>query len=626
MKIILSIGLVLLSFFKIELVYAGVPDGFLWGNSQFIEYHGDEHVWVNSNNQGEYWRHTAKDPELRKKLLEPERVPEKKETRIKLDPDAFLLRKNPALQLQAAIACAVAVQNRRFVLVNVEENINQMKGDTTHYRLWPHLGLLFVGTAAEQEGYDVVLHDENVSGYVDLEAIVQPGDIVGLGLIVSGIERGISLARQAKRLGASAVIAGNDSAMFRADQILGLSDHPIDAVFTSNSLTAIREFLRQAQSADISQLSIPGVAVVPAGVNLSNERDVLKAERTMRAELRRLGRFDPQDVFIVPNLNLYPNEYWQKVWDNYRRVFGHKHRKPNQVRNGLALFAQGCTRTGMADVCSYCTIAGVADIRFPAKEYLAATLEKYRSFGIDYFFNTTDSAFEMRNLMHDLKSINAFFPEGLMLYGRAWGLAHHPDLLDEWLSLTGGRLMVNVGMDSGDERILDFGVLKASQSGSRLAENRKAVENLAASGAHLHYSLIFGSPGETHESCKRTLEFFEWTRTKLGTQLDQCETDIFWLNHGAPASRVFHDYDYARQLASLAGKDISQATWQDRFHSHRDSLFVPWECEQAWYECFTSITVEEAQEYCAHVTNVMANHQDVAPGRRGMGGAFKPTG
>src|SRR3989344_2324023 len=141
MKIILSIGLVLLSFFKIELVYAGVPDGFLWGNSQFIEYHGDEHVWVNSNNQGEYWRHTAKDPELRKKLLEPERVPEKKETRIKFDPDAFLLRKNPALQLQAAIACAVAVQNRRFVLVNVEENINQMKGDTTHYRLWPHLGL-----------------------------------------------------------------------------------------------------------------------------------------------------------------------------------------------------------------------------------------------------------------------------------------------------------------------------------------------------------------------------------------------------------------------------------------------------------------------------------------------------
>src|SRR3989344_9336446 len=176
----------------------------------------------------------------------------------------------------------------------------------------------------------------------------------------------------------------------------------------------------------------------------------------MRAELRRLGRFDPQDVFIVPNLNLYPNEYWQKVWDNDRRVFGHKHRKPNQVRNGLALFAQGCTRTGMADVCSYCTIAGVADIRFPAKEYLAATLEKYRSFGIDYFFNTTDSAFEMRNLMHDLKSINAFFPEGLMLYGRAWGLAHHPDLLDEWLSLTGGRLIVNAGMDSGDERDPDL--------------------------------------------------------------------------------------------------------------------------------------------------------------------------
>jgi len=504
---------------------------------------------------------------------------------------------------------------KRFVLVNVEHTVNMLSGDTTHYRIWPHLGILSVGTVADQEGWDVVLHDELIDGFIDMEKLVQAGDVVGFSLVVTGMERGIELARQAKRLGASYCIVGNDAAIFRAEQILQLPDHPIDAVFTGNSLAAVREFLRQVGTVALDAMSIPGVAVVPCGVNRSNEALVLRAEREMRAKLRKQGMFDAQDVFVVPKLDLYGDEHWQKVWRNYRTIFSHKHVNPAEVRNALTLFAQGCTRTGQMDACSYCTIAGVADIRLPTQEYLKSLLEAYEAFGINYLFNVTDSAYEMRSVCTMLKSLGAHFREGLMLYGRAWGIARHPEYLEDWLSITGGRLLMNVGMDSGDAGILERGVLKASQAGSRFEENRKAVRSIAKSGAHLHYSLIFGSPGETRESCQRSLEFFEWTRSVLGSQLDQCETDIYWLNHGSSASRVFHDYEYARQLAALAGKEISHSVWERRFRRHRDTLVVPWECEEAWYDCFTSITVQEAHEYVGTVARVMSSHQDAAPGR-----------
>lgn len=612
MKAIFSLILVAVSFFKIDTVLTGKPEWQLWGDKQFITYDRSAHEWVNSNNQGEFWRWTEKDPAVRKQLTAPERVPEKKKTVVKFSPQLFWERKDQAVKMQAAMVCMADTSKRRLKLINVEQSINEMAGDKKQFRVWPHLGLLYVGTAAHQEGWDVALHDELVQGYVNLERFVEPGDVVGLSLVATGMSRGIELAEMAKRLGASLCIAGNDAAIFRTDHILKIPGHPIDAVFTSNSLTAVRQFLRQVGSIGLKDMDIPGVAAVPTGFDFSNEFRAVLAERAMRVQLERRRLLDRQDVFVVPKLDLYGKEYWQTVWENYRSVFGHKHKDPVNVRNALALFAQGCTRAANGSICSYCTIKGVDDIRRPTAENLTQVMEAYRSFGINYVFNATDSALEMTGIVHDLKSIGAFFPEGLMIYGRAWGLAHRPELIDEWLSLTGGRLLVNVGMDSGDGRILERGVIKASQSGSRVAENRQAVKNILASGAHLHYSLIFGSPGETRETCEKSLEFFEWTRSTLGKQLDQCETDIYWLNHGSPASKVFHDYGYAQKLAAIAGKEISWNTWEHCFHRHCDTLVVPWECEEAWYDCFTSIKVEEAREYNTHVAKVMASHEEAA--------------
>ena len=421
--------------------------------------------------------------------------------------------------------------------------------------------------------------------------------------------------RKAKELGAQYVIAGNDSVIFRANQVMALSDRPIDAVFTSNSLTAVRRFFREIGEDNIDQLQIPGVQITTGGEVRSNERDSLLVE----LKTRKSEGVDQDDVFVVPKLELYP--HWDEVWAGYRATFGHKHSNHDTVKNALGLFAQGCTRTRGSDVCSYCSIAGVADIRIPSREMMARSIEAYNTLGVDMMFNVTDSSYEMHKVIKMLQELGASW-KSMEIYGRAQGVARNPHLLDEWQKVATERLLINVGMDSGNDDMLLKGVVKSSVEGcgSRLKENREAVRRIRKAGAHLHYSLIFGSPGESKETCESSIRFLEWTIETLGHQLDICETDIYWLNFGSPASRVFHDYSYAERLAGLAGKSISQDEWCREFVRHANALVVPMSVEESWYRYFTNIDLETAQAYNQHAAEIMAKHTGSIRGR-----AFRPV-
>jgi radical SAM superfamily enzyme YgiQ (UPF0313 family) len=606
--IIATIAVVCL--FRVKTVRTLEPSRSLWGNPELIRYDPKREIYINHNPELELWR-------LGTPYSAPEEIPARHSTTYVLH-FAIATKPEPTLAMAAILR---PTRHKRFVLINVEQTLLDLTADSDkQYRTWPHLGILYVGTAAHEEGWDVTLWDELVQGHCDLSKLVTPGDVVGLSLVVTGVERGIELAKQAKALGASAVIAGNDSAIFRANEILSLPGRPIDAVFTSNSLASVRGFFRQFGTTELQQLQIPGVSVQSGDTARSNARSVLLSELNARKSLKRQGAFDAEDVFIVPKLDLYQDSYWEEVWSNYRQVFGHKHRNGEVVRNGIALFAQGCTRTRGTDVCSYCTIAGVGDVRIPSEDYLRRTLEAYERMGIRMIFNTTDSAFEMRPLVQRLQNVGASF-DALTIYGRAQGIATQPELLDSWLSLVEDRLLVNVGMDSGDGRILAQGVVKSSLGkGSRIQENYEAVRNIRKSGAHLHYSLIFGSPGETVDSCERSIEFLEWSIAELGSQLDLVETDLYWLNFGSPVSEVFTSYEKARTLAAIAGKEISLKQWHQNFGRHATELVVPTSAEEAWFHYFTNIDIETARAYNRRASTIMARHEGSITGR-----AYKPT-
>lgn len=495
---------------------------------------------------------------------------------------------------------------RRTVLINVEAGVWPPES-----RVWPHLGIVFVGTMAKRFGYEVVLWDELIQGPAPLDRLIEEGDIVGLSLVTTGIDRGVVLARGAKLRGASCVVAGNDAARFRAPQILRIPDRPIDAVFTSDSLIAVHLFYRLMRAMDIDRLNIPHVATHATGASyLSNEHALLKqgmAEKRSDA------------IFIVPDLNLFDRSYWETVWNTYRSQYGHKHDRKD-VKNALALLSHGCGRAGAGDACGYCTIGGVADVRIPEKEYLERTFAAYRDFGIDTLFNVADSSIEMGKLLNHLEELQLRF-ESYVMYGRAEVLAQRPELLDRWLARVSKRLVINCGMDSGDESVLRYGISKSpSKGGSRLYDNQSAIGNIkfADRRAHLHMSLIFGSPGETTGSCERSLELLQYAIQELGPtgQLDVAEGDIWWLNFGAACAEIFRSYDKAQMLASSVGNTISPVEWYESFGKYANELSVPWESEKAWYRFFTHIDLDEAQDYNKRMRGMMEKVPGAITGRQ----------
>lgn len=585
---------------KVEVRYdKNAPQWLLWGNPENIHWDPDRYVWINNNPSTELWRLGDKE------LTQPEEVPVNKRYHIVIRDDLWKHEESYASMMLVGM---LRERRGRFVLVNVEENDES----DDQYRIWPHLGILTVGTIADQEGYEVVLWDELNQGHVDLESVMRPGDIVGLSMVVSGMNRGIELARKAKELGARLVIAGNDGVIFRAPQVLSIPDRPIDAVFTSNSTNAIRQFFRQVgDTSNIDELQVQDVATrADLAPVRSNESSVMTADLKERKRARLAGSFDPMDGFVVPKLDLFTDTYWEQLWGLYRSQFGHKHTDRSGVRNALVHLAQGCTRTRGQDACTYCTIYGVGDLRLPSQDHLEATMATYDALGINTYFNVTDSALEMRALAKRIAQTGAK-PETMVIYGRAQGMAQHPEFIDAWMATASDRLLINCGMDSGDPRMLHKGIVKSSLiRGSMVDENRLAVTNVKAAGAHLHFSLIFGSPGETVESCERSLQFLRWAAETLGPQLDVAETDIYWLNFGSAAARVFHDYAYARTLAQMAGKDISRRAWQKAFARHANELMVPWESQVAWYTYFTQIDIDTAQDFNRRAFAYMDQHPE----------------
>ncbi len=556
--------------------------------------------------------------EEREKIIaeskKPYKWPAKKKYDFRLKPSK-LFRKSETFYAQAVLLGALQSMQKKYRIVII--NVEGCEDMPLSVRCHAHLGLLYIGTVASLLGHEVVLHDELVQGKCDMSKLVRSGDVVGFSLVITGVERGVQLAYQAKLLGAAAVVAGNDSAIFRCNQLLALPGKPLDGIFTSNSLNSWRQFLAEFNGRNIHTLDIPEFKTRSGGVQHSNQNKQLTVELKVRKAQKATGEFDAMDGFVIPDFSLFPAEYWETCWARAQQVYGHKH--PFNIRNSTILLAQGCTRTQGVDACSYCSIYGVGDVRVPSKEHLTRLLQSYNGFGINKFYNTTDSAFEMGGLATSLESIDASFP-ALTIYARAQGIATNPKLLERWLRLA-GQVELNVGMDSGDDRMLLSGIGKSSVTagGSRLAENQQAVRNILTAGANLHFSVIFGSPGETRESCERTLDFICWALAVLGPQINMVESDLFWLNHGSSIAQVFTSYEFACELAAKASRIITREQWWKYFGSQRDTLVVPWATERAWYEFFTNISLEEAQEYNAQVLKIMENHEGAIGGR-----AFNP--
>ena len=153
--------------------FVNEPSWLLWGNPELISYDTETQTYTNRSTEIENWRRFGdSDTDTVKKLTQPEKVPTKKKLILSVRTQLFY-HKYTYICVGTWHIMSHTSQNKsswRFILINVEETLLDLtKESDRQYRVWPHLALLFVGTTAHEEGYDVILWDELVQGKVPLE-------------------------------------------------------------------------------------------------------------------------------------------------------------------------------------------------------------------------------------------------------------------------------------------------------------------------------------------------------------------------------------------------------------------------------------------------------------------------
>lgn len=474
------------------------------------------------------------------------------------------------------VRCSLINQQRtdnmkRVILIDVG---NAGLISDPHRTSWPSLGILTIGSFLQKIGWKVVLFDENILGPVSLENVVKSGDVVGLSLLITSCERGLRLAAEAKKLGASFVFLGNDQAAGRCAQILNWHQC-IDGIFLGDDLLPVEEVFRSL----LEKNKMPEKEI----------RGFARRDKSGKISAKHVCSF-PSLSFNGLDFDLYPKEYWEKVWRNFRAAeeceSGINLRR---AKNATIMLASGCPHG--RDACSYCAINQIGWLRWGKEGYFLPLIDAYENFGINAFYNVTDDFTGFPELIERLRKAGVKFPN-LTFYGRAWSAAHKPEIFEEILRLVGGGFAeVNCGLDSGSDRVLRQGLNK----GHGIEENKKFVLLAKELGLQVHCSFIFGSPGEDEQSCRDTLQFIEWMLDILGQQVARIESDVFWVWHGSPSGKIFDSFDFARDYAALAGKDLPFDVWKREFNVYFDAIVLPWEMQLSFLRWFTRIDLEFVQ-------------------------------
>lgn len=105
----------------------------------------------------------------------------------------------------------------------------------------------------------------------------------------------------------------------------------------------------------------------------------------------------------------------------------------------------------------------------------------------------------------------SYDPLGIPWYGFA-RVTHHLADLDFCLALKkSGCVMLQIGLESGDQSVLDH-----LQKGIDLGVASRALKNLKIAGIATYIYLLFGTPPETEVEARKTMEFIEAHRDEIG--------------------------------------------------------------------------------------------------------------
>ncbi|MFH1563446.1 MAG: radical SAM protein [Nitrospirota bacterium] len=336
------------------------------------------------------------------------------------------------------------------------------------------LGILYLSSELISAGYEVKLADFNVEKY-DLDKIrnlLEGKDIVGISIPSYSLNNGCKIIRDIREIS---------------------SDIPIVAGGPDCIL-----FPRLVEGTDVTVINEAEDTIVAIFDSILKRRDLSKCQGVIfKDQVTGEVKYGVSPV-LKNNLNhiKFPARH---LINNYAACGGTQIKSPNLPKSTLMLTSRGCPfhcRFCARDALSY------SNYRERSVDNVLEEIEEIYRAGYkvlwisdDNFTVNTDRAYK---IMEGIISLNL----KIVLAFSSWVGAANEDLFLKFKE-AGGRI-ISFGLESGNQDVLDF-----YRKPITLDKIRYAVELADKCGLFTAGNFIFGSPMETKEHLRKTLEFAE---------------------------------------------------------------------------------------------------------------------
>lgn len=363
------------------------------------------------------------------------------------------------------------MKNLKLALISLQEDSDRA----------PPLGLVYLATYIDKKlgGIDIKIFDANFDKDIPKEVSEFKPDIIGISAMTVLYMKAIKCANQLKKLRVPIFLGG-----------VHISTLPesLDKVFNVGIIgegeETLKELVELVLKNDFSSENLKKIK----GIEFYHKNKLIRTQD--RPPIKNL------DDIPIPNLDYVDKRYFLP--------------RENLSAGKMCVFGNIITSRGCPYRCVFCSTSRFwKTIRFNSADYVAKNvkylIEKY---GVNHI-DVLDDLFTVSK--DRLRGLIKAFKKERILGKVSFSCQPRTNLIDDEMC----RLMeilnvksVNFGFESGSERILN--ILKAGTVTTEM--NKRAVILCKKFGFKVYGSLIFGSPRETIEDMKETLDFMDWCK------------------------------------------------------------------------------------------------------------------
>jgi radical SAM superfamily enzyme YgiQ (UPF0313 family) len=428
----------------------------------------------------------------------------------------------------------------KLALISIQEDKDRV----------PPLGLIYLATYLDKkvvsERIQTRIFDANFQKNIIDEVINFKPDLIGLSAMTVQYSDVINFAREIKKHYSAPILLGGVHISSLPESL----DMIFDIGIVGEGEETLRELVelylkkKEFRKDDIKKIK---------GIVFYDKNTLVKTD--VREPLHNLDDIPMPDFGYIDKLYFTPRE---DLSIGKMCILGH------------IITSRGCPYR-----CVFCSTSRFwKTLRFHSPEYVAKNI-KYQidNFGVNHIHVLDDLFTVSKERLKNL--IEAFKHEGIL--GKvSFSCQPRANLIDEDMC----KLMkeiniksVNFGFESGSQKMLNY--LKAGTVTTEM--NRNAILLCKKYGFSVFGSLIFGSPEETAEDMKETLDFMDWSKKQKVDFIWTLVATPFpatpWWDEALKRGEVKNDMDWSKlshhAIKEVMLTDIDKEQFREIFKSSR---------------------------------------------------------